>query len=180
MAKEWRTIAAMEAGLPIWMEKRRRVRSGGFSLIELLIAVAIIMIIMAIAIPNLGKLRKNTNATAAEGNMKTLATVLNAYATEYPDIGYPPSLKALGPPAPGTPDSSSASGLIDASMAEAGTAAKQGYIYRYTPAEGKPCNGFTVAAVPQNGAGTRYFFMTQDGAIHYSDNAPATAASPVF
>ncbi|MGH9468539.1 MAG: prepilin-type N-terminal cleavage/methylation domain-containing protein [Terriglobales bacterium] len=175
----------MEAA-PHWLwyrpsqRPRRRGLTAGFSLIELLIAVAIIMIIMAIAIPNLGKLRKNTNATAAEGNMKTLATVLNAYATEYPNVGYPPSLKALGPPSPGTPDSSSSAGLIDATMAGAGTAAKQGYIYRYAPESGTPCNGFTIAAVPQNGAGSRYFFMTQDGAIHFADNTPATASSPVF
>lgn len=158
----------------------RRRRHAGFSLIELLIAVAIIMIIMAVAIPNLGKLRKNTNATAAEGNLKTLATVLNAYATEYPNVGYPATLKALGPPPNGTPASSAAAELIDAAMANAATSPKQGYIYTYTPSAGTPCSGYTVAAVPQSGAGTRYFYMDQDGAIHFSDNSPATAASPIM
>lgn len=152
----------------------------GFSLIELLIAVAIIMIIMAIALPQLGTLRRNTNATAAEGNLKTLATVLNAYASEYPNIGYPPTLLALGPPPSGSPDSSSAANLIDEAMAKAATAPKQGYIFTYTPASGTPCSGYTVTAAPQGNAGTRYFFMDQEGAIRFNDNAPATATSAIM
>jgi len=159
---------------------RRRDRNLGFSLIELLIAVAIIMIIMAIALPNLGKLRRNTNATAAEGNLKTLSTVLNAYATQYPNIGFPPALTALGPPASGSPDSASAADLIDDAMAKAGTSPKQGYLFVYTPAAGTPCSGYTITATPQSGAGTRYFFMNQDGSIRFNDNAPATAASPIM
>ncbi|MGH9476920.1 MAG: prepilin-type N-terminal cleavage/methylation domain-containing protein [Terriglobales bacterium] len=163
----------------LWPRRRQR-RSAGFSLIELLIAVAIIMIIMAVALPNLGILRKNTNSTAAELNLKTLDTTLNAYATEYPNVGYPPSLKALGPPPSGTPTSSAASQLVDAAMANAATAPKQGYLYTYTPAPGTPCSGFTITAVPQNGAGSRYFFMDQDGSLHFSDNSAATAASPII
>ena len=151
----------------------------GFSLIELLIAVAIIMIIIAIAIPNLRKIRQNTTATAAESNLKTLSTVLNEYATQYPNIGCPPSLLALGSPQSGSPDSSSAAGMIDDSMAKAGTSPKQGYIFNYVPAAGTPCTAFTVTATPQSGASTRYFYLDQDGSIHYNDGAPATASSPV-
>lgn len=158
----------------------RRARRAGFSLIELLIAVTIIMIIMAIAIPKLQKLKQNTNATAAEGNLKTLSTVLNAYAMQYPNIGYPPSLVALGPPQSGSPDSSSASNLVDEAMAKASTAPKQGYIYTYTPASGTPCSGYTITAVPQSGAGTRYFFMDQDGSVRFSDGSPATVSSPLM
>jgi len=152
----------------------------GFSLIELLIAVAIIMIIMAIAIPNLQKLKQHTNATAAEGNLKTLSTVLNAYAMQYPNVGYPPSLLALGPPQSGSPDSASAANLIDEAMAKAATAPKQGYLYSYTPASGTPCSGYTITAVPQSGSGTRYFYMDQEGAIRFNDGAPATATSPIM
>lgn len=160
--------------------KPGRKLSAGFSLIELLIAVAIIMIIMAIAIPNLQLLKQHTNATAAEGNLKTLSTVLNAYAMNYPNIGYPPTLLALGPPASGSPDSASAANLIDEAMAKASTAAKQGYLYTYTPASGTPCSGFTITATPQSGSGKRYFFMDQDGAIRFNDGAAATATSPIM
>ena len=160
--------------------ERPRHRVLGFSLIELLIAVAIIMIIMAVAIPNLEKLKQHTNATAAEGNLKTLSTVLNAYATNYPNVGYPPTLLALGPPENGSPDSASAANLIDDAMAKAATTAKQGYLYTYTAASGTPCSGYAITASPQSGAGTRYFFLNQDGAIHFSDGAPATASSPII
>lgn len=161
---------------------RRRHRRGqeGFSLIELLIAVAIIMIILAIAIPNLRTLRQHTNATAAEGNLKTLINMLNEYATQYPNIGYPPTLQALGPPPNGGNPSASAANLIDEAMAKASTAAKQGYIYTYTPAQGTPCSGFTISAAPQAGSSTRYFFVDQDGAIRFNDSAPATASSPIM
>lgn len=159
---------------------RRRRRDQGFSLIELLIAVAIIMIIMAIAIPNLEKLKQNTGATAAASNLRTLSTTLNVYASSYSSVGYPPTLLSMGPPENGSPDSSSAAHLIDETMAKATTTPKQGYLYTYTPASGTPCSAYVITAAPQAGAGTRYFFMDQSGAIRYSDGAPATASSPIL
>ena len=152
----------------------------GFSLIELLIAVAIIMIIIAIAIPSVRAIRQNTLATAAASNLKTLSTVLSEYATQYPAVGYPPTLTALGPPANGATPSANASGLVDETLAKAATVPKQNYIFTYTPASGTPCSGFTVTANPQAGAATRYFYLDQDGSIRYSDGAPATASSPVL
>ncbi|MGH9474113.1 MAG: hypothetical protein ACRD1M_15380, partial [Terriglobales bacterium] len=116
----------------------------------------------------------------AEGNLKTLINMLNEYATQYPNIGYPPTLQALGPPPNGGNSSSSAANLIDEAMAKAATAPKQGYIYTYAPAQGTPCSGFTISAVPQAGSSTRYFFVDQDGAIRFSDNAPATVSSPIM
>lgn len=158
----------------------RRCRCGGFSLIELLIAVAIIMIILSVAIPSVRAMKQHTNATAAEGNLKTLATVLSVYASNYPNIGCPATLAALGPPASGSPASSSAADLVDESMAKAAATPKQGYLYIYTPVSGTPCTSYAVTANPQPGAATRYFFMDDTGAIHFNDNAPATAASPVI
>lgn len=162
------------------LERMRRRDERGFSLIELLIAVTIIMIIMAIAIPSLEKLKQHTNATAAEGNLKTLSLVLNEYASQYPNLGYPPTLVALGPPPSGSPASASAAGMIDEVMAKASTAPKQGYLFAYAPAAGTPSSAFTVTATPQSGAGTRYFYMDQDGAIRFNDGAPATASSPIM
>ncbi len=162
------------------MSRTRGRRSAqGFSLIELLIAMAIIAIIVAISIPRLGTLIKNTRATAAEGNLNTLTKVLSQYATQYPNIGYPPSLAALGPPPSGSPASASAADMVGEDLAKAGTSPKQGYIFTYTPASGTPTTGYTLTATPQNGAGTRYFYTDQNGEVRYNDNAPATASSPI-
>src|SRR5438445_11410826 len=69
----------------------------GFSLIELLIVVAIILIIAAIAIPNLLRARIAANQSAAVGNLRTLNTAEVSYITAFPGTGYAPTLTQLGP-----------------------------------------------------------------------------------
>jgi type IV pilus assembly protein PilA len=69
----------------------------GFSLIELLIVVAIILIIAAIAIPNLLRSRMSANESAAASSLRTLNTTEVTYQTSYPQQGYAPSLQVLGP-----------------------------------------------------------------------------------
>src|SRR5260221_485337 len=69
----------------------------GFSLIELLIVVAIILIIAAIAIPNLLRSRMAANESAAASTLRTLNTAQVAFSTTYPQIGYAASLTVLGP-----------------------------------------------------------------------------------
>jgi len=69
----------------------------GFSLIELLIVVAIILIIAAIAIPNLLRSRMSANESAAASSIRTLNTTEVTYQTSYPGSGYAPDLKTLGP-----------------------------------------------------------------------------------
>src|SRR5256885_3374243 len=72
----------------------------GFSLIELLIVVAIILIIAAIAIPNLLKSRMAANQASAVGSLRTIDSGEIMYASTY-NTGYSPTLAALGPPASG-------------------------------------------------------------------------------
>ena len=69
----------------------------GFSLIELLIVVAIILIIAAIAIPNLLRARIAANQSAAVGNLRTINTAQVSYITAFPQTGYAPLLINLGP-----------------------------------------------------------------------------------
>src|SRR5262245_50916594 len=102
------------------MKRRQR----GFSLIELLIVVAIILIIAAIAIPNLLRSKMSANEASAVGSLRTLNTACITYSTLYG--GYPPALGNLGP---GTPATSAAADLID-SVLSSGT--KSGYIFTYT------------------------------------------------
>src|SRR3984957_2318118 len=94
--------------------KMIRNKQKGFSLIELLIVVAIILIIAAIAIPNLLRAKIAANEASAVGSMRTINTTAVEYSTTYG--GYPTALSSLGGAAGGTATSSSAE-LVDAVLA---------------------------------------------------------------
>jgi type IV pilus assembly protein PilA len=136
----------------------------GFSLIELLIVVAIILIIAAIAIPNLLRSKMAANEASAVGSMRTINTTATQYSTTYG--GYPPSLVSLGGPAGGTATSSSAE-LIDAVLA-GGT--KSGYTFTYTTGA-TDANGniltYTLTGAPTSigVTGQRQFFTDESGVI---------------
>jgi prepilin-type N-terminal cleavage/methylation domain-containing protein len=144
----------------------------GFSLIELLIVVAIILIIAAIAIPNLLRSRIAANEASAISSMRTLTTVNHTYASTY-GIGFAPSLAALGP---GSPPSAAAADLIDSVFA---SGAKSGYTFVYSSAP--PSSGviyaYAVSANPTSPgtSGQRYFYVDQTGVVRYNTTAAAGA-----
>jgi len=139
----------------------------GFSLIELLIVVAIILIIAAIAIPNLMRSRMAANEASAVGSLRTINTAEITYSSTYPDVGFT-ALSALG----GAGGTATGAGLIDSVLAS-GT--KSGYSFVLTPST----NAYTVTAQPTNPGttGQRYFFTDQSGVVRYDTAAPATVAS---
>ncbi len=97
----------------------------GFSLIELLIVVAIILIIAAIAIPNLLRARIAANEASSVASIRTINTAEVTYLTAYPTVGYSITLAALGPAAAGacaTPVQTNAC-LLDFTLASATTSA---------------------------------------------------------
>jgi type IV pilus assembly protein PilA len=135
----------------------------GFSLIELLIVVAIILIIAAIAIPNLLRAKMAANEASAVGSLRTVNTSCVEYSTTY-GIGYPGSLGALG--GTGTATSASA-GLIDSVLA-GGT--KSGYSFAYHPGTADSAGSidtYTLTATPvvAGTTGQRMFFTDQSGVI---------------
>jgi type IV pilus assembly protein PilA len=144
----------------------------GFSLIELLIVVAIILIIAAIAIPNLLRARISANEASAVASCRTMNTASITYNSSYGN--YPATLSALGPSNGATPTSSSAD-LLDQVLAPAGgvnASTKSGYTFTYAVGAG----GYTLNADPvvSNQTGVRHFFTDQSGVVRW--NATAAAA----
>jgi len=144
----------------------------GFSLIELLIVVAIILIIAAIAIPNLLRSKMAANEASAVATLRTLNTSAVAYSTTYGS--YPTHLTDLGPSS--TP-SSTAADLIDSVLA-LDPAIKSGYTFVWVGA-GTPISSYTLAASPvtQGVTGQRGFFTDQSGVIRADTAGTATASS---
>ena len=160
----------------------------GFSLIELLIVVAIILIIAAIAIPNLMKARIAANQAAAAQGLRTIVTSSTNYQLSFG--GYAPTLLALGGPtaiacAPGTVPTIGQACLIDSVMAIATTpgTAKSGYYFNYTVLGAANANGtvsgYTVNAEPAilNSTGDIHYYVDQTGVIRGDAAAVATGAS---
>ena len=142
----------------------RKRKQKGFSLIELLIVVAIILIIAAIAIPNLLRARISADESSAAAGTRTMATAMIQYQTSYPEVGYASSLAALAGTNCGSPDSSGAC-LIDNAVASAssGGSPKSGYLYG---AAGNNA-GFSVGAWPSSvgHTGNKSFCAFEDGVV---------------
>ena len=143
----------------------------GFSLIELLIVVAIILIIAAIAIPNLLRSRIAANEASAVGSIRTINTSEITYASTYPDVGFA-GLTALG----GAGGTSAGAGLLDSVLGcAAGTCTKSGYAFNVTTSGTAPISTYTVVGNPSNAqTGQRHFFSDQSGVIRYNSSAAAT------
>jgi len=142
----------------------------GFSLIELLIVVAIILIIAAIAIPNLIKSKMAANESSAVGSLRTITTANIAYSTACPSVGFAATLAELqaGATCP------AASNEIDNTLS---TGTKSGYSFHNYTATGTPATQFKINADPlTTSSGTRHFFVDESGVIRANSTAAATNA----
>jgi type IV pilus assembly protein PilA len=144
----------------------------GFSLIELLIVVAIILIIAAIAIPNLLRAKIAANESSAAASVRTITTAQIEYQTYYPANGYATGLTALGPPSGGncaTPSSTNAC-IIDSVLAS-GT--KSGYTVVTSISGNLPYSAFITSATPvtTGTSGNKGFCSQEDGVVRSENPA---------
>ena len=156
------------------LKGREKLRaSRGFSLIELLIVVAVILVIAAIAIPNFIRSKIRANEAAAVSNLRNITTAEVVYSTTY-GIGYSTDLLKLG----GTSvlvDQNNA-GLIDSVLS---SGAKTGYIFTYRVLS-VDSNGhvlaYSVNADPANvgSTGERRFYVDQSAIVRFSTTASAS------
>ena len=137
----------------------------GFTLVEIMIVVAIISLLAAIAIPNLLRARHNANESAAIAAVRTISTACESFRSAQTPPTYPANLAALGAAAPP---------YIDGALAGAVAAAtsKQGYFYTYALVN---ANQYTVTATPAvvGTTGTRIFFVDESGVIRLNNAAGA-------
>ena len=136
----------------------------GFSLIELLIVVAIILIIASIAVPNLMRARIAANESAAASQLRTLNTAQVSYSTAYPAAGYG-TLAALGGAVPCTPSSTTAC-LIDNSLATnyAGKG-KSGYMFTITLSNSNAQYDATAYPIAVGSSGKNSFCAIEDAVV---------------
>ena len=156
------------------MKKTTR-RQFGFSLIELLIVIAIILIILAVAMPKLSKSRMYAQEMAAIQAIKAIHQAETMYYSQYGGK-YAASLAELGPPTTGGASGPGAADLIQEDLA---TGEKQGYKFTITAAPG----GYVINANPIafGSNGSRTFWSDQSMSIRQNFTAePANATSQMF
>jgi prepilin-type N-terminal cleavage/methylation domain-containing protein len=153
----------------------------GFSLVELLIVVAIILIICAIAIPNMFRAKISANESSAAASLRTINSAEITYLSSYPTVGYSADLPSLAGNSCSAPTSTAAC-IIDNTLAQATSAStpKTGYFFTYAPSA---TTGYTVNADPAywNQSGTKHFYTDSSGVIRYnSSNQSASATDPII
>ena len=136
-------------------------RKRGFTLVEIMIVVAIIVLLAAIAIPNLLRARLSANEATAIAAMRTLSTAMESFRAAQSPPAYPTNLTDLNATSPPYIDDVLASGN------------KSGYTFAYTQTS---ANEYDVVATPQtaNVTGVRDFFVDQSGVVRVGSDSSGT------
>ena len=151
------------------MERNQNSRAG-FSLLEIIIVVATILVIAAVAIPNVLRGRASANEASAIESLNVLAFCLNSYRIANPSVGYPQNIRVLSP---------LADNCIDQQLSDAteGGAPKSGYTFSYTRtnAIGMMATGYALTARPVecNRTGSQTFYMDATRLVRFENDPRA-------
>jgi type IV pilus assembly protein PilA len=144
-------------------------------------AIPFLLILAAIAIPNLLRARMAANESSAVGALRSYSFALGTYASMCPNVGFPKSLANLGY---GSPGGCEHAGVLDNMLAKR-IPTRSGYTFHYSA--GLPNNlgqvtSFSISAEPvtPNTTGTRFFYVDQTATIHVSTYSPANEDSPTL
>ena len=146
----------------------RRSRLAGFSLVEILVVVMVVLIIAAIAIPNLVHGKMRANEAAAMASVKTINVAEALYHSAYPEVGYSGSLVNLG--SHGTdcvkPTSTNACLIMDEALTNG---VKNGYVFEIVGDGNKPSSSYSVTASPESSVSGRCSVVSSEsGEVHMS------------
>ncbi|HUB29673.1 MAG TPA: prepilin-type N-terminal cleavage/methylation domain-containing protein [Terracidiphilus sp.] len=145
-------------------------QENGFTLMELLIVISIILILMLVAIPTAGKIKKHADELSAQKSLQTIEQAESMYESTYPTNGFACSLTALGGDSSAGPPSPTAAGFISGELT---TGIKSGYIFNITNCtkvtinSGDRITGYTLTAVPATPGktGDRGFCLESGGSM---------------
>ncbi len=151
----------------------------GFSLIELLIVIAIILALVALAIPNLLRSKTSANEASAVGSIRAIATAQTTYTVTYPQVGYADTLTKLAFPPDGQSVDQNHAGLLDWVLGcSTQPCPKSGYQFSIVNVTGAPATSYQITATPQlpGQTGRRGFCGDQVPRVLY-DPAGGTACT---
>ena len=164
---------------PMSRTRRRHPSNRGFSLIELLVVVAVVLIIMAIAIPNFIKSKLRANEASTVSNLRNITTAEVVYSTTY-EIGFSADLISLG--GSGITVDQGHAGLIDDVLSNG---QKSGYIFTYTILAQDSLGHVTSYSVNADpivvgNTGIRHFYADQTGVIRVNETVGAGPSDPAI
>jgi type IV pilus assembly protein PilA len=148
--------------------KVARSNLAGFSLVEILVVVMVILIIAAIAIPNLVHGKMRANEAAAVASIKTIQTAEVLYFNSYPEVGYSANLANLGTNGSSCekPTSTNACLIMDEALT---SGIKNGYVFEIVGDGNKPTSAYTVTASPESSVSGRCSVSSSEsGELHFS------------